>query len=347
MYRIPTKPARHEPDSFNFFLRTFRIAVVTGAVAASTAAYAQTSAQVSVYPQRTVTIVMPGPPGGGPDVVVRMLSNKLSDYWGKPVVVENRPGATGMLGAGAVARGGDATGHRLLFAFTALVQAPAIFSTVPYDLESDFAPIAQVAFAPVFLAARRDSNLKELADVIAIAKPPNKSLSYGSFGIGSSYHIYGETLKRSQGLNLLHVPYKGEALALSDLLGGQIDLTFVSVGAGAATARAGEIAPLAVVANKRSPLLPEVPTFEEAGVKGIDAVGWFGMLAPAGTPPAVVSKLTADVNKALSDPEIIRRLSELGFEPVNDTNSDSFRTFLRTEASRWKRMISEAQVKVE
>jgi tripartite-type tricarboxylate transporter receptor subunit TctC len=297
------------------------------------------------FPRRAVTFVLPGPAGGGPDLVARVLGDLLAARWGVPVVVDNRPGATGMIGAESVAHG-DPSGHRLLFTFTALVQAPAVFARVPYDLERDFAPVMQVANAPVVLAVRADSPIRSVADLVARGRQ-STPLSYGSFGLGSSYHIYGEALKRSQGLNLLHVPYKGEALALQDLLGGQIDASFVSVGTGMAHIKAGKIRALAVVARARSSVLPQVPTFLEAGVEGVDAVGWFGVLAPSATPPAVVRKIAADLRTAVLDKAASARLRELGFEPVADSGPAQFHAFLRAEVPRWQKLISEAGIKPE
>lgn len=326
------------------------VAVLTAAlcagVSAQTAAPSAAAKPADGFPHKAVTFVLPGPAGGGPDQVIRLLSEILATRWGVPVVVENKPGATGMIGADAVARA-EPTGHKLLFTFTALVQAPAVFAKVPYDLERDFAPLTQVANAPVVLAVRADSPLRSLADYVAAGKRGHKPLSYGSFGTGSSYHIYGEALQRAQGLDLLHVPYKGEALAMSDLLGGQIDSTFVSVGTVAPQVRAGKIRALAVVSKVRSPALPDVPTFTESGVQGVDAVGWFGALAPAGTPPAVVAKLAADINAAVQTPALSARLRELGFDPVTDSNPQAFHQFLRTEATRWRKLIADAGVKPE
>lgn len=298
------------------------------------------------FPQRAVTLVLPGPAGGGPDLVARSLGELLATKWGQPVVVDNKPGATGMIGAESVARG-DASGHRLLFTFTALVQAPAVFAKVPYDLERDFAPVMQVANAPVFLAVRADSSIRNLADYLAAAKNPAKPISFGSFGAGSSYHIYGEALKRDKNLELLHVPYKGEALAMQDLLGGTIDSTFVSVGTGGPHVRAGKIRALAVVGSTRSSVLPDVPTFQESGVQGLEAVGWFGVLAPSGTPAAVVQKVARDFKAAVQDKNVSTRLRELGFEPVTDSNPTRFKAFLQVEAASWKKLISETGVKPE
>lgn len=298
------------------------------------------------FPQRAVTLVLPSPPGGGPDLVARSLGELLATKWGQPVVVDNKPGATGMIGAESVARG-DPSGHRLLFAYTALVQAPAVFTKVPYDLEHDFAPVMQVANAPVFLAVRADSPIRNLADYVAAAKNPAKPISFGSFGTGSSYHIYGAALQRAKQLELLHVPYKGEALAMQDLLGGAIDSTFISVGAGGPQVRAGKIRALAVVGPARSSVLPDVPTFRESGVQGLAAVGWFGVLAPSGTSPAVVQKLARDFKSAIQDKAVSTRLRDLGFEPVADSDPPRFKAFLHSEAASWKKLIAETGVKAE
>lgn len=311
----------------------------------SSAGFAQAE-RPAEFPQRSVTLVLPGPAGGGTDLVARSLSEVLTSKWGQPVVVDNKPGATGMIGAELVARG-EASGHRLLFAFTALVQAPAVFAKVPYDLERDFAPVMQVANAPVFLAVRADSPIRNLSDYLAAAKNRAKPLSYGSFGTGSSYHIYGEALKRAKQLELLHVPYKGEALALQDLLGGAIDSTYVSVGTGGAQVRAGKIRALAMVGTARSSVLPDVPTFQESGVQGLEAVGWFGVLAPSGTPAPIVQKIARDFKAAVQDKAISTRLRDLGFEPVGDSDPARFKTFIQNEAASWKKLIAETGVKPE
>jgi tripartite-type tricarboxylate transporter receptor subunit TctC len=294
------------------------------------------------FPSRTVTFVEPGPPGGSPDTVIRILGEKLSQRWGVPVIVENKPGATGMIGAESVARG-EASGHRLLFTFTALVQAPAVFPKVPYDLDRDFQPVSLVVTAPVMLVVTQDSSIKTLVDLITEAKTAEKPITYGSFGFGSSYHIYGEALKLSRQIDLLHVPYKGEALALTALLGGQIDSTFLSIGAGAPYVRAGKIRGLAIASKTRSTVLPDIPTFHEAGVDGIDAVGWFGVLAPAGTPADRVQKVANDIGVVLRDPAVVGRLREMGFEPIGSDPKD-FREFLQTEAKKWKSLIDRTGV---
>lgn len=308
-------------------------------------AFAQVDRPVD-FPQRVVTLVMPGPAGGATDLVARSLGELLAVKWSQPVVVDNKPGATGMIGAESVARG-EPSGHRLLFTSTSLVQAPAVFAKVPYDLERDFAPVMQVANAPVFLAVRADSPIRNLADYLAAAKNPAKPISFGSFGAGSSYHIYGMALRHAKQLELLHVPYKGEALAMQDLLGGAIDSTFVSVGTGEPHVRAGKIRALALVGPTRSSVLPDVLTFQESGVQGLDAVGWFGVLAPSGTPPAVVQKIARDFKAAIEDKTFSTRLRKLGFEPVADSDPTRFKLFLQSEAASWKKLIAETGVKPE
>jgi tripartite-type tricarboxylate transporter receptor subunit TctC len=299
----------------------------------------------SKFPERPVTFVVPGPAGGGPDQVARLIGDGLATRLGAPVIVENKAGATGMIGAENVARA-EPNGYRLLFTVTALVQAPAVFAKVPYNVDKDFVPLAQVANAPVVLVVRADSKITSVAEFIQAGKH-SKPLSYGTFGVGSSYHIYGEALARSQHLNLLNVPYKGESLALQDLLGGALDATFVSVGTGTPQIRAGKVRALAIVSKSRSSLLSAVPTFEESGVAGMDAVGWFGVLAPAGTPAPIASKIAADIDAVVADPAVSTRLKDLGFEPVTGVTLASFGMVLRTEAAKWKGLIAAAGVKPE
>jgi tripartite-type tricarboxylate transporter receptor subunit TctC len=289
---------------------------------------------------------MPGPAGGGPDQVARILAAALAARWGVAVIVENKPGATGAIGAESVAHG-DSSGHRLLFAFTAFVQAPYILAKPPYHVEEDFTPVIQVAYAPAFLAVAADSPSHSLAEFVARAKQSGRPQSYGSFGIGSSYHIYGEALKKSQGLNLLHVPYKGEAAAMTDLLGGQIDATFVSVGTGAPHVKAGKIRPLALVSRARSAVLPDVPTFAEAGVPDVDAVGWFGVLAPSSAPHAVVQQVADDIRVVMREPAIGARLRELGYDPVMQSDPAAFKAFVNAESRKWKSLIADTGIKAE
>lgn len=297
------------------------------------------------FPTKTVKFVMPAAPGSSPDRVSRMLAARLNQSWGVPVIVENRPGATGTVGSEYVARSAP-DGHTALFAFTSVVQAPVLLPKVPYDIEKDFEPVSLVAYAAAVLLVRADSNIRTVADYLNAAKNPNAPVSYGTFGSGSSFHIYGETLKRAARANMVMIPYKGEALSLSDLLGGQIQSSINSVGISSAHVRAGRLRALAAVSPVRPSALPDVPTFAELGFPQLDAVGWFGVLVPAGTPKAVVEKLSADINTALKLPDVSKNLRDSGIDPVGTTPA-RFAEILRVEAGKWKRMIQEAGIKAQ
>ncbi len=254
-------------------------------MAATTTTLAQSP---SAWPTKPVKIVLPSLPAGSPDRVTRMVADKLAVRWGQPVVVEYKPGATTVIGTDFVARA-PADGYTLLSTFTSLVQAPALLPKVPWDPERDFVPVVQFIRSEVVLLVRSDSPYKTLAEFIEgakLAKARGLPLNYASFGNASSFHIYGEALKRGAGIDLTHIPYKGEAASIVDLLSGQVVSSFNSIGTAMPHLKSGKVRPLALVGATRSKVLPEVPTFGEAGVPNLDTSGWFGMLAPAGTPRA-------------------------------------------------------------
>ena len=298
-------------------------------------------ANAQAWPTKPVRFVLPSPPASSPDRYTRYLAERLTQKWGVPVVVENKPGATAMIGTEYVAKQ-PADGYTLLSTFTSYVQAPILFPNAPYDPEKDFAPVTQTMTAEVILEVRADSPYRTFADLIAAAKTGN--LSYGSFGNGSSFHIYGETLKRAMGIDMTHVPYKGEALILTDLLGGQITAGFNSIGTALPQIKAGKIRPLAVAAAARSRALPDVPTFPELGVAKLNGGAWFGIFAPAGTPKAVVEKISADINFYLRTPEMEKWLRDQGLEPTGMT-PDQFTQFIKTDLAKWRQMIGELGIK--
>ena len=314
-----------------------KLATITFAAALLVPAFAHAQA----WPTKPVKFVMPSPPASSPDRTTRYLAEKLSQKWGVPVVVENKPGATAMIGTEYVARQ-PADGYTLLSTFTSFVQAPILFPNPPYDPEKDFAPVTQTMTAEVILEVRADSPYKTFAELIAGAKAGN--LSYGSFGSGSSFHIYGETVKRATGVNMTHIPYKGEALILTDLLGGQISVGFNSIGTALPQIRAGKIRPLAVAAAVRSKALPDVPTFPELGIAKLNGGAWFGIFAPAGTPKPVVEKISADINFYLNTPEMQKWLRDQGLEPTGMT-PDQFTQFIRNDLAKWRQMITELGIK--
>ena len=319
------------------------------AVIALVGAVANVHAQTSpAWPTKPVKIIMPSLPAGSPDRVTRMVAEKLSVRWGQPVVVEYKPGATTVIGTDFVARA-PADGYTLLSTFTSLVQAPALLPKVPWDPERDFTPIVQFIRSEVVLLVRSDSPYKTMTEFIAGAKAAKASgapLNYASFGNASSFHIYGEALKRGAGIDLTHIPYKGESASMVDLMGGQVVSSFNSIGTAMPHLKSGRVRALALVGSVRSKVLPEVPTFGEAGVAKLDTSGWFGMLAPAGTPRSIVDKIAADTAQILALPEVVESLRGQGLEPTG-LGPDAFGRFLREDLMRWKTLIQEVGVKAD
>jgi tripartite-type tricarboxylate transporter receptor subunit TctC len=306
------------------------------------------SGAAQAWPTRPVKIVMPSTTAGSPDRVTRLVAEKLALRWGLPVLVENRPGATTVIGTEYVARQ-PADGYTLLSTFTSFVQAPALMAKVPWDPERDFVPVAQLIRSEVVLLVKNDSPWKTLPEFIAAAraaKAAGAPLNYASFGNASSFHIYGEALKRGAGIDLNHIPYKGESLSIIDLLGGQVASSFNSIGTAMPHLKSGRVRALALVGQVRSKVMPEVPTFGEAGVPRLDTSGWFGMLAPAGTARAIVEKVAADTALVLAMPEIADNLRGQGLEPTG-LGPDAFARFIRDDLVRWKTLATELGIRAE
>lgn len=312
------------------------ILVAACALGASQAAVAQS------FPSKAVKFVMPAAPGSSPDRVSRLMAGRLATLWGVPVIVENRPGGTGTVGSEYVMRSAP-DGYTALFAFTSVIQAPALLPKVPYDIEKDFAPVSLVAYAPVTLSVRADSPFRTLADLLAAAKDPASPVSYGTFGIGSTFHIYGETLRRAANVHMVMVPYKGEALALTDLLGGQIQATWASLGLISPHVAAGRVRALAIAQPARSKVIPDVPTFSELGFPQVGTVTWFGVLLPAAAPRPIVQKMSADINRVLAQPEVANSLTQTGIEPAG-TTPERFAEVLKVDSVKWRQMIQEAGI---
>jgi len=328
-----------QPNTFILTLIATALAWLTGTSLAQTPA---------AWPNKTVKIIMPSLPAGSPDRVTRMVAEKLSVRWGQPVVVEYKPGATTVIGTDFVARA-PADGYTLLSTFTSLVQAPALLPKVPWDAERDFTPIVQLIRSEVILLVRSDSPYKTLGEFIAGAKTAKANgapLNYASFGNASSFHIYGEALKRGAGIDLTHIPYKGEAASIVDLIGGQVVSSFNSIGTAMPHIKSGRVRPLALVGSVRSKVLPEVPTFGEAGVAKLDTSGWFGMLAPAGTPRSIVDKIANDTAQILALPEVTETLRGQGLEPTG-LGPDAFARFLHEDLLRWKSLTQELGIKAD
>ncbi|HZF85659.1 MAG TPA: tripartite tricarboxylate transporter substrate binding protein [Burkholderiaceae bacterium] len=294
------------------------------------------------WPSKPVRFIVPSNAGGSPDRVTRLIAERLARKWGQPTLVENKAGATSIIGTEYVAKSAP-DGYTLLSTFTSFVQVPALFKRLPYDTERDLVPVTQTVGVDVLFLVRADSPYKSLREFAAAAKTAKPPMSYGSFGNGSSFHIYGEKLRAALGIDLTHVPYKGELPSTTDLLGGQLSSSFASIGTALPFLKDGRLRALGVASAQRSSVLPDIPTLAEQGVRLPEATGWFGILAPAGTPPAVVQKIALDVREVLAQPEVAKTLRDQGLEPVAST-PQAFQTRLRSDLAQWKQLLPEVGI---
>ena len=333
-------PLPHPPRSgaFGPLRRSLLGALLLGCAVAAPAAHAQGGA----WPVKPVKVIVNFPPGGADDQIARAVSIPLQEALGQPVVVENRGGANGNVGGEAVARA-PADGYTLLMSSGGMVSVnPHLYPKMSFDPTRDLVPVAAAARVLVFLVAKPSLPPENIKDFIAYAKARPGKLSYGSPGTGSSPHLAGEMFKSQAGLYAVHVPYRGAAPALQDLLAGQIDYYF-DPGIGLAQVRAGKLRLLAVGSPKRSPLFPAVPTLDEAGFKGFDADTVFGFYAPAGTPADVVARLNAEINRALALPAVRERIAALGGEPVPGTPA-AFHERAMADSARFGAIIRERKI---
>jgi tripartite-type tricarboxylate transporter receptor subunit TctC len=298
------------------------------------------------FPDRGVRIVVPFPAGGSNDVVARMLGAKLQELWGQPVVIDNRAGAGGNIGAEAVARS-PADGYTLLLTAPGpLAVNRSLYTQLAFNPTQDFTPVALIASVPIVLAVNPNVKATTVAELIALAKASPGKLNFGSSGLGSTNHLAGELLKTRAGIDIVHVPYRGAAPAMNDLIGGQIPMMFDNMPAIRPQVQGGTIRAIAVAGAARSPLFPELPTMVEAGVPNFEASSWFGLVAPARMPPDVMKALIDSVTKLLKDPDMVKRLADVGAEP-GTLSGDDFAAFLRTESEKWGQVVKTAGAKVE
>jgi tripartite-type tricarboxylate transporter receptor subunit TctC len=299
------------------------------------------AASAETFPDRPIHIVVPFPAGGSNDVVARFFGQKLSDICGQSVIIDNRAGAGGNVGAEFVARSA-ADGYTLLLTAPGpLAVNQSLFPHLAFDPAVDFAPVALVASVQIVLTVNPAVKTRNVGELIALAKATPGKMNFGSSGYGSTNHLAGELFKNLAGINIVHVPYRGAAPAMNDLVGGQIPILFDNMPAVKPQALAGSLRALAVAGRARSPLFPELPTMEEAGVHGFEASSWFGLVAPAKTPPAVLKVLTDDVMKALGDPEFVHKLADVGAE-TGSLSGEAFGTFLRSETEKWGKVVRDS-----
>src|SRR5688572_3115278 len=310
------------------------------------AALCAAPAHAQAYPTKPVRIVVPFPAGGGLDFTTRVLAQKLSDAWGHTVVVENRPGASGMIGAESVVRAAK-DGYTLLSCSPAEVALnAALYPKMTYDPMRDLAPISLTAIYANLIAVHASVPARTWKELVALSRQTQGGIGFASSGTGSTQHLTGEWLTRNAGIKLLHVPYKGAAPATADLLGGQIPMGILGAAPLMPHIKAGRLRGLAVTTAKRTPALPDMPTLAEVGVKGFESSQWFGFLAPAGTPRDVIAKVNADLAKVLALPDVKERLALQGGE-TRHTTPEAFGAFMKAEHATYAKIIADAGVKIE
>jgi len=295
------------------------------------------------YPQKPIKMITPYPPGGPTDVLARAISQKLSERLGQPIIIDNRPGASGMIGADMVAKAAP-DGYTLLANASIHVINPSLYANPPYDAIKDFAPVSQIAEVPLVLVVNPGLGVKTVKELIAKAKA--SPLNFASSGNGSAPHLAGEAFNIATRVNMQHIPYKGSGPAITDLIGGQVNLMFDSLPSSMPHIKSGRIIAIAVTTKKRSSALPDVPTVAESGVPGFDVSTWYGVWAPAATPPAIVRRVSSDIAAVVRMPEVRARLAELGAEPVGNT-PEEFAAYNRSELVKWAKIVKDSGAKVD
>jgi tripartite-type tricarboxylate transporter receptor subunit TctC len=294
------------------------------------------------WPVKPVRIIVPFAAGGSTDVVARMIGHKLSVVWGQPVVIENRAGAGGNLGADLVAKA-QADGYTLLMASGSITINPHIYARMPFDTKKDLTPITNVASGPMLLVVPDRSPVKSMKELIALAKETPGALNFGSAGVGSQVHLAGENFANAARIEIKHVPYRGEAVAYNDLIAGQIQMMVGNFAAASALLGPGRLRALAVTGKQRSAQLPDVPTVAESGLPGFENTGWFGFLAPAGTPPEILSKIQIDTAKVLAESDTKARLFVQGMTPVGNTAAE-FAKAMDAESKLWATLVKNRNI---
>jgi tripartite-type tricarboxylate transporter receptor subunit TctC len=337
------KPTGFLPEELMFEKCVARIKVVLGVLLLGTALLAPWTVHAQPYPNRPIKIIVPYAAGGAVDIVARTVGQPLAEALKQPVIVDNRPGASANIGMEMVAKA-TPDGYTLLMASNGIATNMALFPQLAFDARRDFAPIAKIGYAPLVIVAPASSPAKSLKDLIAMAKAEPGKLTYASAGNGSSGHLAGELLKSTAKVDILHVPYKGGAPAITDLLGERISFMPINPVEVMAHIRAGRLRALAVASDKRFPLLPDVPTVAEAGLPGYEASVWWGLVAPAKTPPEIVQQLNAETNKVLANPAIANKLGELGVV-VTPGAPDQFGAFIKSQTELWSGVVKSAGIK--
>ncbi len=298
------------------------------------------------YPSKPVRLVVPFPAGGTTDVMGRLIGQQLSARLGQQFIIDNRPGAAGGIGTDVVAKS-PADGYTLLLGAVATHSInPSLYAHLPYDPVKDFVPISLLGTLPNVLVINPSLSVRSVQELIALAKAKPGTLTFASGGNGTTHHLSGELFKRMAGVDMTHVPYKGNAPAITDVIGGQVNLMFDNISNSLPHIKAGKLRALAVTGPARSPVLPNVPTLAEFGFTGYNITSWFGLFAPAGTPQPIVSRLNTTVNAALHDKQVREFLANAGIEAQGDS-LEQFRAFLQTESVRWSKLVKESGAHID
>jgi tripartite-type tricarboxylate transporter receptor subunit TctC len=297
------------------------------------------------FPSKPISFVVPFPPGGTTDVLARALAQDLAKSLGQPVIVENKAGAGATIGADYVAKA-KPDGHTLLMGAVHHAIASSVYKNLPYDFQKNLTPVTMVALVPNLLVVNPQVPAKNVKELVALAKASPGKMTYGSNGMGTAQHLIGAQFEQNAGVSLVHVPYKGSGPLSTDLLGGQINMTFDTITPVLQHVRSGKLRALAVTTAKRSPALPDVPTLDESGLKGFNIGTWFGVLAPAGTPPEIVTRLNTEVNRILQTPEFRKRMDDIGAEAIGNTPAQ-MASQIKTDTERFAKLVKDANVTLE
>lgn len=320
--------------------------ILSATILSATALTGMASASAQSFPSQLVTIVVPFPAGGITDMIARQIAQQMQSTLGKPVIVENRPGGGGQIAANAVKRA-EADGHTIFIGAAEMFTInPTLYRNFSYEPLKDFRPVTALASSPLVLVVPKDSPANSVSDLVALSKSRQGGLSYGSQGIGSIGHLLGGLFESKTAARLAHVPYKGSAPALQDMMSGQLDMMFDPVVTTSPLIKGSKLKPLAIAASRRSPALPDVRTLAELGIAGVDAGVWFGMVVKAGTPDAIVARLNEATVKAINSPEVNKRFTDNGLEPMPMT-PQQFGGFLEREIKRWVPLVKASGASVD
>lgn len=329
----------------HYLTRSYSGCATAIAIAAAILIGGSGAAMAQAWPAKTISIIVPFATGGTTDAIARTLGQELSRGLGQPVIIENKPGAGATIGADYVAKARP-DGYVLLMGAVHHTIATSVYKKLPYDFQRDLAPVSTIAIVPNVLVVNPKLPAKNIAELVALAKKSPGKLTFGSNGNGTGQHLIGAQFNIGSGVDILHVPYKGSGPLTIDLLGGQIDMSFDTVTPVLSHIRAGKLRALAVTTIQRSAALPDVPTLDEAGLKGFDQGTWFGILAPAATPKDVVTRLNNEVIKVVSSPEFRKKMSDIGAVPVGNTAAQ-MAAQIKTDTERYAKLVKDANVTIQ